>query len=304
MRKERRIKTSTIRALVALGALVAIGSGLAVHSGVGTFSSFGVGYIASICPLGAIESMLGSRSFILHAALLLVIALAVIFVTGKAFCSWVCPVPRIQDVFKSRKQKEGEACDRRKRAERSLDRWRAGEAPGRGAKPRLDSRHAVLGGALASTAIFGFPVFCLVCPVGLSIATFVLVWRVFQYNELTWGLVVFPAIVILELFVLKRWCGKICPLGALMSLVSSKSRMLKPRVEEGLCLRNSKGSSCSACSAACPEGIDPFADLGDAPLSECVKCGGCADACPVRAISFPLFPKPGEATLRKKGEGE
>ena len=33
---------------------------------------------------------------------------------------------------------------------------------------KFDSRHAVLGGAVLTTAVFGFPVFCLVCPVGLA----------------------------------------------------------------------------------------------------------------------------------------
>ena len=44
-------------------------------------------------------------------------------------------------------------------------------------RAKLDSRHYVLGGALLSTAVFGFPVFCLVCPIGLTFATVLVVWR-------------------------------------------------------------------------------------------------------------------------------
>lgn len=43
----------------------------------------------------------------------------------------------------------------------------------------LDSRHVILGGSLLSAAVFGFPVFCLICPIGLTFATIVLVMRLF-----------------------------------------------------------------------------------------------------------------------------
>ena len=153
------------------------------------------------------------------------------------------------------------------------------------------SRNWVLGGAILSTAAFGFPVFCLVCPVGLTFGTLVVVWRVFQFNEVTWSLLVFPAMLVLELAVLRKWCHRFCPLGALLSLVSRGNRTFRPQANVGTCLHAAHGERCHRCADACPEGIDLHDRAASAPLNECVKCRECADACPVHAITFPFLSK-------------
>ena len=144
---------------------------------------------------------------------------------------------------------------------------------------------------LLSTAVFGFPVFCLVCPVGLTFGTLVVVWRVFQFNEVTWSLLVFPAMLVLELAVLRKWCHRFCPLGALLSLVSRGNRTFRPQANVGTCLHAAHGERCHRCADACPEGIDLHDRAASAPLNECVKCRECADACPVHAITFPFLSK-------------
>ena len=58
----------------------------------------------------------------------------------------------------------------------------------------MGARHFVLGGALLSTFIFGFPVFCLVCPIGLTFATILLLVNLFAQGDVTWSLIVVPAI--------------------------------------------------------------------------------------------------------------
>ena len=139
--------------------------------------------------------------------------------------------------------------------------------------------------------MFGFPVFCLVCPVGLTFGTLVVVWRVFQFNEVTWSLLVFPAMLVLELAVLRKWCHRFCPLGALLSLVSRGNRTFRPQANVGTCLHAAHGERCHRCADACPEGIDLHDRAASAPLNECVKCRECADACPVHAITFPFLSK-------------
>ncbi|MBB3170658.1 4Fe-4S binding protein [Parvibacter caecicola] len=285
----KKMRTSTLRALTAASVFVVVGIGLAFATGTGTLSAIGWNSVAAICPLGALESMLGAKTIAVRALIALVGFVIIALLVGKAFCSWVCPVPHLQNIFKSRKDKQNEAQARSKAADRSLKRWERGESV---IHEPIDSRHAVLGGALLSTAIFGFPVFCLVCPVGLIFATFILFWRLVQFNEPTIGLIVFPAILITELLVFKRWCGAICPLGALMSLVSKANKTLRPQVDIETCL-HSKGSSCKACISACPERIDPINNLGDRSLNECIRCKSCSDVCPVGAITFPLFAKNG-----------
>lgn len=149
---------------------------------------------------------------------------------------------------------------------------------------RLDSRHAVLVGTLASAAVFGFPVFCLICPVGLTFATIIGLWNLVQFNEPTWSLVVFPIILIAEVTVLRKWCSKICPISALVSLLSNLNVTLRPRVKADACLR-SRGVDCHACVDACPEQLDPHSRR----IPECSKCGKCVEACPAKAISIKLL---------------
>lgn len=149
---------------------------------------------------------------------------------------------------------------------------------------QLDSRHAVLAGTLASAAVFGFPVFCLICPVGLTFATIIGLWNLVQFNEPSWALVIFPIILIAEVTVLRKWCSRICPISALVSLLSNLNVTLRPRVKADVCLR-SRGVDCHACVDVCPEQLDPH----NKRIPECSKCGKCVDACPAKAISIKLL---------------
>lgn len=286
-RQGRRFRSATARGLVAAAVLAVVAVGLALPTGTGTLSSMGWGAIAAVCPLGALESLFGAWAFVPRALIAFAAIVLIVVVAGKAFCSWVCPIPHVQSLFKTKRRAREEAAERNAAADAALGRWRRGEKPAR-PKVAVDSRHAVLGGALLSTAIFGFPVFCLVCPVGLTFATFIVLWRFVQFNEPTWGLLVFPAVIVLEVVVLRKWCGRICPLGALLSLVSTFNRRFRPTVDSKACLRDVEDVGCKACAQACPELIDPYADLGNRSMTECVKCRSCADACPAHAITLPF----------------
>lgn len=167
-------------------------------------------------------------------------------------------------------------------------------------RAKLDSRHMVLGGALLSTAIFGFPVFCLVCPVGLVFATIVVWWRFVGFAELTITLVVFPAILLLEVLVLRSWCLKFCPLGAVMSLMSLPNRFFRPHVDESKCLQ-AQGIECLECAKVCSEHLDPHCSDG---MHECSKCGECIEHCPAQAISMPFSPKPKRKELVGVGSSD
>lgn len=306
------MKSSTVRGLVVAAVFVIVAVGLMFPTGTGTLSSMGWNAIAAICPLGALESVFGSWTFVPRALIALVAMVLIIVVVGKAFCSWICPIPLVQNLFKTRKRTRQEGEERQKAANYALENWKEGRRVSRRKVP-IDSRHAVLGGALLSTAIFGFPVFCLVCPIGLTFATFILLWRLVQFNEPTWGLIIFPAIVILEVVVLRKWCGRICPMGAFLSLVSTLNRRFRPTVDTTMCLRDTKGVGCEACAAACPEHIDPYADLGERSMTECVKCRSCAEACPVHAIMLPckvprkstssIDDRSGDEEARREGPG-
>lgn len=284
---KKKMKSKTLRAWVAALVFVFVAVGLLVHSGTGTPSSFGWDYISALCPLASLEAIFGTWTFVPRFIIAFAAVIILVVFVGKAFCAWGCPVPHIQDIFKTKKVKALEASERQESADRAIERWHKGSKP-KAKKVDIDSRHAILGGTLLTTAIFGFPIFCAICPIGLTFGTFILFWRFVQFNDPSWGLLIFPIIIILEVVVLRKWCGRICPIGALLSLVSTFNRRFRPTIDHEKCLRDTSGTACMACDVACPEKIDPYGDLGDRGMEECVKCRRCADACPVSAITLPF----------------
>ena len=255
----------------------------------GTLCSVGYDAIAYICPLGALETIFGSWAFVPRVLICLAVVVIVALVFGKAFCSWVCPVAPLSDLLRGRKAREKDECERMQAARRVLERWSdTNAAQAEKHKPfrsRVDGRHVVLAGSLASAAVCGFPVFCLVCPIGLTFASAIALYRLIGFNEPAIEVLVFPALLVLELTVLRKWCHRFCPVGALLSLLSRGNRTFKPHVDASMCARHA-GSSCAACAQACPEHIDPCADLGDRSLAECTRCGACVNTCPAKALSF------------------
>jgi ferredoxin len=88
-------------------------------------------------------------------------------------------------------------------------------------------------------------------------------------------------IAILSLNILERrfWCKYLCPLGALLGLLSRYS-LLKREVSEGC-------TSCGICTSHCQGGALP--EKNDVWKStECLACFDCDDICPQKAVNFGL----------------
>ncbi len=317
--------SKTLRTLTALAVIVIVFVGFLTNLGIGTISAPGIWDISILCPLGALGTMLASKMMVPRALVSLVIMVVLIIIFARAFCGWICPVPLVQklrDLFSKPQAKEAKAedTDGTKAANVAplTDEEKAALATGcekdaKGlagcascAKKRgdaVDARHFVLGGALVSTFIFGFPVFCLVCPIGLTFATILLLVNLFGQGDVTWSLIVVPALLIAEVVLFKKWCHKLCPLSAFMSLIAKLNRTFKPTIDDAKCLETSKGATCGRCGKACNEGIDPrHPELSEAAWSECTKCHSCVDACPANAITMPLIAKKGEKVTLAKNE--
>ncbi len=293
-----------VRTAIPVGIFVLLIAGV----GSGTLCDVGYDAIAYVCPVGALESVFSAGAPGVRIVIALAIFAAIALLLGKAFCSWACPIPPLNSLFSSAKQRNRSKDERKEAAKHAEKRWEERTScgscatsgscasctsaagvpalPGANAQRRrfsLDSRHLVLAGAMGSAFVCGFPVFCLVCPVGLTFATGIALYRLAGFNEPTIDLLVFPVILILELTLLRKWCHRFCPIGALFSLLGRFAKITQPKVRRDACLRSS-GTACAACAAACPEHIDPCDDLGDRPLSECTRCGSCVQACPKDAL--------------------
>ena len=294
------MKSNRLRIIIPLAVLAVIAVGFVLNFGTGSLSAFGWTDVSLICPLGALTTMLAEHTLVPRALISMAVVLVIILITGRLFCGWVCPVPlikRIPNLFKSKhKLAEEQQADPTAIRIGAAHPCTKAQHKACGAcngcadvHAKVDSRHFVLGGAVLSAAIFGFPVFCLVCPIGLTFAFVFMVIALFGTGDITWGLVAIPVVLALELLVFRKWCSHICPLSALMSLLAKvKSPVLRVNVDASKCLET-EGGSCGRCAAVCPERIDPrHPELG-AGWNECAKCRACVDSCPAGAISMPLF---------------
>ena len=211
-------------------------------------------------PFGGLQVLLSGQvePLLLFPTIIAVLIFVILIILlGNVFCSWVCPVGTIIDSF----DKFVEKCfpnieaKRNKRSQQRKERKQKEEGSSLGCplcplhKINGVLAHGIIASALVGSAVFKFPVFCAVCPIGIvsrglihfkSMMSVTRMWMVWWLELLA----VPVAATLLSLREKRYWCKRLCPVGAFLGMVGSLNPFIKPRVKEERCIMKGCPEDC------------------------------------------------------------
>jgi ferredoxin-type protein NapH len=182
----------------------------------------------------------------------LILTVFYLLIGGRVFCSWVCPVNMVTDAA-------------------SWSRRRLGVKSNH--PPHANTRYWLLGGTLVVAALTGTMAMEWVNPVS--------VMHRGLFFGMGAGLWILVALFLYDLLVASRgWCGHLCPMGALYSLLNKTALLRVAAPKRDAC------NDCMDCFVICPEPqvIRPVLKKTgqDSPIildSRCTTCCRCIDIC-------------------------
>jgi polyferredoxin len=228
---------------------------------------------ASLDPLTALASLLTSGTVYKGLLLSLLIVVPTLFL-GRFFCSWVCPLGIMNQIA-------GRLFRRRRPLEEQEDNaYRA----------VFRVKYYVLT-ALLVLAAFGTLQTGLLDPIALTVRSFTVAVipaldhvgaPIHLHAPVFWGGVLiallFLAILAANRFMTRWWCRVVCPLGALLGVLSRRAPLRIWRDVD-------RCTDCNKCLRHCQGACDPHRELR---VSECHVCMNCIEDCPEDALHFGL----------------
>lgn len=256
-------------------------------------------------PLLLITTMLSAHT-VEKAFYLSLILIFITIVFGRVFCGWICPLGTLNNIvssFRKRKihiQKEGLF----KLKYYILIFLLVSSAFGVQIAGIFDPLSLII----RSFSVSIYPVFNYIVtgffdgiynlkiPLVVEVSEYIysllkksiLLFQQSYYRQSMFIGVLFFIILGINLVEHRFWCRYLCPLGALLGILSRVS-ILKRTVSEGC-------TSCGACANVCQGNASP--DKKESwKISECMFCWNCDDICPHNSVSFGFSAKKNPASL-------
>jgi len=224
-------------------------------------------------PLVAFSSFLSGWTLYKGLALSLIIIITTLFF-GRYFCSWLCPMGILNQWISHFMNRHRPVDDYRLNAYRPVFRF----------KYYLLTLFLVLS-AFGSLQVGLFDPIAFITrsfSVTLLPAVHYTGSQLYLKQPLFYGgvliAILFLAVLFANRFIPRLWCRVLCPLGALLGLLSSVSLIRIRRDVE-------KCTDCQKCLRYCHGGCDPHGELR---VSECHLCMNCIEDCPEDAIHYGL----------------
>jgi len=198
-----------------------------------------------------------------------IIFVAIVVLTGRAFCAWACPIGTMIDAIDLAIQKL--------KFKPFFARHPLKENSGPSSLLLNGmNKYAVMTAGLAGSALLRFPVWCVICPIGTICR------GAARGAESAIGaeILTVPLVGAMSLGQKRLWCRYLCPVGGGLTLLSRLNPFFKPKVANDATHR-----SCGACKTTCPEGIDI---CNEKSFARCTKCFDCITKCPFGSVKISL----------------
>ena len=226
-------------------------------------------------PLVALSTMLSSGTLYLGLAWAAVIV-GITLVWGRIFCSWICPLGILNSL-------SGMIFERKKTADQKM----AENRP----LALYNFKYYLLVFLLVSAAMGSLQIglFDPICIMVRSFSTSIfpaaheVAPGLYPQLNFNWGWVIgglFLTIVLANRWIPRLWCRMLCPLGALLGVISRFSLF---RIHRDL----DACTNCNKCVEVCDGAAEPQAITKQ---SECLMCMSCIADCPHDALSYSFLP--------------